>query len=133
MKTTGNKTVIKKGTQAIGEVTNISPVAIVTDAVETTTLADDFRTYIPGLSDGGEITVSGHYTGADLGQNAIKTALDDKTTDAYSIVYPTAIGMTWSFNAFVTNFSILEANNDDPIGFEVTLKITGEPTLAATV
>lgn len=133
MKTTGNKTIFKKGTQAIGEVTGISPVAIVTDAIETTTLADDYRTFIPGLSDGGEVTVSGHYTGEDAGQDALESAQAAKTTDAYSIVYPAAIGKTWTFNAFITNFSILDANNDDPIGFEVTLKITGEPSLNDTV
>jgi hypothetical protein len=132
-KSTGNKTVIKKGTQTIGEVTNIGALSIATDSIETTTLADEFRTFMPGLSDAGEITLSGHYTGGDTGQNAIKTAQEDKTTEAYSVVYPTAIGKTWSFNAFVTNFTISEATNDDPIGFEITLKISGEPTLAATV
>lgn len=132
MKTTGNKTTFKKGITAVGEVTSISPVAITTDAIETTSLDDDFRTYIPGLSDGGEVTVTGHYTGDEAGQDALQAAQAAKTTDAYSIVYPAAIGMTWSFNAFITSFSILDATNDDPIGFEAVLKITGEPTLAAT-
>ena len=132
-KSTGNKTLFKKGASTVGEVTSISPVAITTDAIETTSLADDFRKYIPGLSDGGEVTVTGHYTGDDAGQDALKASQVAKTTDAYSIVYPTAIGKTWSFNAFVTSFSTLDATNDDPIGFEVVLKISGEPTLDDTL
>lgn len=133
MKATGNKTVLKKGTTAIGELTNIGAISIATDAIETTTLADDYRTFIPGLSDAGEFTATGHFTGSETGQDALYAAVDAKTTDGYNVVYPPAIGKTWSFNAFITNFTILDATNDDPVGFEVTFKITGEPTLAASV
>jgi hypothetical protein len=114
-------------------VTSISSVSITTDAIETTTLADDYRTFLPGLHDGGEVTVAGYFTGSDTGQNALQTAQDARTVGAYSVVYPTGIGKTWAFNGFVTNFSVLDATNDDPVGFEVTIKISGKPTLATSV
>ena len=48
------------------------------------------------------------------------------------IQFPAKIGKTWSFKAGVTKFTT-SADVDDAITFEATLKVSGKPTLAATV
>ena len=50
---------------------------------------------------------------------------------ACSIVFPAAIGKTWSFKAVVTKFAT-SADLDDAITCEASLKVSGKPTLAAT-
>lgn len=128
---TGNGTTIKIGATPIGEVVSIGAVAIATDAIDVSTLASSFREFIPGLSDGGEVTFTGHHFPGDTGQAAIKAAQIGKTTDAYTITFPGTLG-AWTFNAFITNYSVLDATNDDPVEFEITVKITGEPSLGTT-
>lgn len=129
---TGNSTTIKQGATTIGEVTNIGAVALATDAIDITTLASVMREFIPGITDAGEVTISGNYYPGDVGQVALQTAAFNKTTDAYTITFPTAIGAAWTFNAFITGYTASEATNDDPLAFEVTLKITGVPSLGVT-
>lgn len=128
---TGNGTTIKIGATVIGEVVSIGAVAVTTDAIDVSTLASDWREFIPGMRDGGEVTLGGHFFPGDVGQAAIKLAQKNKTTDAYTITFPGTLG-AWTFNAFITNFSVLDATNDDPVEFEITVKITGEPSLGTT-
>ena len=124
----GNGTTLKIGATNVGEIVSIGAVAIATDSIDVSTLASDWREFIPGMRDGGEVTFSGHHFPGDVGQSAIKAAQIGKTTDAYTITFPGNLG-AWTFNAFITNYSVLDATNDDPIGFEITVKITGEPSI----
>ena len=48
-----------------------------------------------------------------------------------SIIFPAAIGKTWSFNAFVKEFTT-SVDVDGAITFDVTVRVSGKPTLAAT-
>lgn len=127
-------TALKIGANAIAELTSIGGLELSADTIETTALdtADGYRTYIQGLRDGGEVSISGFFKGSDTnGQQALLTNLNDGSVDTYSIVFPTAIGYTWSFSGIVTGFST-GAELEDAVTFDATLKVTGKPTLAAT-
>lgn len=128
-------TVLKKGTTAVGGLTSITMPEKSRDSIETTTLdvTDDYKTFIPGLKDGGEVTVKGYFDHADTGQLALDTAFEAGTTDDYSIVFPAAIGVTFTFSAFLTKYAIGEVNLEDPLSFEATFKVDGKPELAATI
>ena len=130
----GNKglgTTIVKGAQNIGVLTSINAPEVSADTIDITTLdtSDGYRSFIQGLRDGGEISISGYFDSADAGQVALKTALDAGTVDAYTITFPATIGATWTFSGIVTKFKTGEATLEDPLGFEATLKISGKPNL----
>lgn len=130
----GFGTTIAKGVTTIGTLTNITPPEVAADTIETTVLdsTSGFRTFIQGMKDGGEVSIQGYFDTADAGQLAVSSALTAGTVDSYTITFPSAIGATWTFDAVVTMFKTGEANIDDPLGFEATLKITGVPNLGTT-
>lgn len=55
--------------------------------------------------------------------------LVSRTAQTYSIVFASNPTVTWSFSAFVTGFEP-SAPHDGALTASVTLKVTGEPTLA---
>jgi hypothetical protein len=55
--------------------------------------------------------------------------MTSRTSTTYSIVFPSTPAVTWSFTAFVTGFEP-SAEHDGALTADVTMKITGKPTLA---
>ena len=80
----------------------------------------------------GEISVEIEYDpNAATHKNAALGLLYDLTTRAsaaYSIVFPSSPTVTWSFTAYVTAFEP-DAPHDGSLTANVSLKITGKPTL----
>ena len=93
--------------------------------------ATGYREKEPGFKDVGDLTCSGFLDGADEGQTECYTLLNSGETKACQIIFPTKIGKTWSFNASVIRFST-GAEVGGAVTFEMTLAVTGQPTLAAT-
>lgn len=127
-------TALKIGTTAVAGLTSIGGLELSADTIDVTTLdvTDGYRTFIQGLKDAGEVSISGFFDAGDTtGQQALLTALDAGTETAMTIVFPTTIGYTWTFNAIVTGFST-GAELEDAVTFEATLKVSGKPTLAAS-
>lgn len=127
-------TALKIGASTVAELTSIGGLELSADTIETTALdsTDGYRTYIGGLKDGGEVALSGFFKGSDAnGQQALLANLNDGSVDTYSIVFPTAIGYTWSFSGIVVGFST-GAEMEDAVTFEASIKVSGKPTLAAT-
>lgn len=127
-------TKLKKGEVVIGSLTSISPPEKSADTVDITTLdsADGYKKFIQGMKDAGEVTVAGYYDSEDAGQTALDTAFESGAEETYTIEFPAAIGASFSFPGIVTNVKIGEANLDDPLGFEATLKVSGKPTLTVS-
>jgi len=57
-------------------------------------------------------------------------AMLNRTKLAYRIIYPDTSGTTWTFEGFVMNFSIPVDQGEDSLMANVTMKITGQPTLS---
>ena len=127
-------TTLAKGGVNIGSLTKISPPERSTDSIDITTLdvVDGYKKFMPGLKDGGEVTVSGFFDSADVGQLALDTAFEAGSEDTYIITFPATIGATFTFAALVTKFAPGEVNTEDPLSFELTLKVSGKPILAVT-
>jgi predicted secreted protein len=131
----GIGTTIAKGATTIGVLTSIKPPEKSADTVESTTLdsSDGYKTFVQGMKDGGEVSVTGYFDVTDAGQLALDTAFEAGSEDAYTITFPSSMGSpTVSFNAIVTKFMPGEANLEDLVGFEVTFKITGKPTIGTS-
>lgn len=127
-------TKFKVGTNEVGGLKSIDGVDITADTIDVSDLAntDGYKEFVQGFKDAGEVALSGFLDGSDAGQEAIMTALNAGTETACTIVFPTAIGKTWSFNAVVTEYKT-GVDLSDAITFDAKLKISGKPTLAATV
>lgn len=126
-------TVLKKGTTAIADLTSIDGVSVSMDTVETTTLSTDggYRTFINGLKDAGEVSISGHF--AYTSHNSMFADFETGASVSYTIEFPdklTTTGTKWTFTAIVTAFAN-SVSTEDLISFEATLKLTGRPSLTA--
>lgn len=130
-------TVFKVGSGAsaktVGGLTSIDGIKVNGDEVDVTALDNNtgYREFLQGFKDGGEVPLSGFLDGADEGQDELYSLLDSGTVTPMAIIFPTAIGKTWSFNAFVKEFST-GVDIDGAITFDVTVRVSGKPTLAAT-
>ena len=126
-------TIIKLGANTIGGVKSIGGVSISAETLDTTLLTDEYKQKIQGVKDTDDITVSGFFTPSDTnGQVAVFALLDSGAVSAFSIVFPPALGASWDFNAIVTGFSTGETASDGTVDFEITLAVTGKPTLNMT-
>lgn len=125
-------TTIQIGANVIAELTSIAGLDISQETIDTTNLssAGGYREFIAGFKDGGEVSLSGNFNGADTnGQMALYTALTSSTVDSYTINYPA--GGSWTFSGVVTGFST-GAELEDLVTFEATIKVSGAPSLGIT-
>jgi len=127
-------TVLKIATSTVAGLTSISGLSLSADTIDTTALdsTGGYRSFIGGFKDGGEVSLSGFLIYADAGQLAIYTAFGSGAVTAFTIVFPDDIGATWAFNGVVTAYTT-GAELEDAVSFEATIKVSGAPTLAATV
>lgn len=131
----GIGTTLKKGTVTIANLTSIDGVGVSADTVESTNLSTDggYRTFVNGLKDAGEVSLSGHFGYED--HSPLFEDFEASTLDSYTIEFPdrlTTAGTQWTFTAVVTAFST-SVELEDLISFEATLKVSGRPTLVAPV
>lgn len=119
--------------KAVGGLKTIDGIDVNADSLEVTDLAntDGYKEYLAGFKDAGEISVSGFLDGTDEGQNEMYTLLNNGTSAAATIVFPTAIGKTWAFTCSVIEFKT-GIDVTDAITFDAKLKVSGKATLEAT-
>jgi len=120
---------------AIAEITNITGPEMSLETIDVTShdSANDFREFIGGLLDGGEVQIEGNFIAGDTsGQIGLQTDLLAKTVQTFVLTFPTSVTATWTFTALVTRFKPSDFPMDDAQRFSATLKITGKPVLAIT-
>jgi Lambda phage tail tube protein, TTP len=123
---------------SVAELVDINGPGIKRDSRETThhQSADKFREYKPGLKDGGEVgyTVNllpGNATHGTGTGGLLGTINDDELHNWELHLPPNDAGATykWSFAGFLTSFDVKYPKGDN-ITADMTLKISGKPTLA---
>jgi predicted secreted protein len=112
----------------VAEVTSITWPGYSRDAIDATNMnsEDQFREYIPGLMDAGEVTIEMNYVPNHA--DAIIAALTASAVGQYKIA--AANGANVVFTAIVTAYQP-QAPVDDKMTASATFKITGKPTWAA--
>ena len=118
----------------IAELINLGGPGLSLDTVEVTHTGstNKYREYIAGLLDAGEVSAEVNFLPANATQNeaaGILKDIKDRTKRNFKIVFPDSGSATWSFAAFVTAFEP-SAPIDDRMTASITLKLTGDPTLA---
>lgn len=118
----------------VGALTSIKGVEISSDTTDVTDLSneDGYKEFLGGFKDGGEVSIEGYLDSDDAGQSAMYEAMEDQEIHQGQIVFPAAIGKTWSFECVVTKFKAGDAGTNDALKFAATAKISGKPTLAAS-
>ncbi len=118
----------------IAEVTEISGPSLVLDPLDVTSHESPgaFREFVGGLLDGGEVTFTINYVPTGSTHDASTGIIADmiaRTVRNFQVIFPDVGATVWSFAALVTAFEPAEPV-DDRLSAEVTLKVTGQPTLA---
>lgn len=143
MATYGHGTLLQMGDGAspevfttIAEVKDIKGPSIKRDTIETTSHdAIDYRTFIGGLADGGEVgfdiqfgpSETTHIDTSGLLSKLVGAALPSSATN-FQIVLPTA--QVWAISGIVTGFE-MSAPVGDLLMASITIKVTGKPTWTA--
>lgn len=118
----------------IAEVRNITGPGPTMDTVDATHLGSPggWEESIAGVLRAGEVTFELNYIPTEATHKATGGLLGDlknKTKRNFKLLFPDASITTWSFSAWVTRFEP-GTPHDDKLVANVTLKITGQPTLA---
>lgn len=113
----------------VAEVTDITWPGYVRDAVEVTYMdsADQFREYIGGLMDGGEVTIEMNWVPAAT--DPLITALTASTIGQFKITYNAGVNIV--FKAIVTAYQP-QSPLGEKLSASATFKVTGKPTWSAT-
>lgn len=136
-------TLLKKGDGAspevfttIAEVVSISGPGLSRDAIEITNHSSpsQFKQFLPGLKDGGEITLEINYdpagaTHKDTDGGLLYELAQGTAASNYQLVFSDTGGTTWTLPGIVTGFEP-GAPHDDKLSASVTIKVSGAPTLA---
>ncbi|HQS95089.1 MAG: phage tail protein [Novosphingobium sp. 17-62-19] len=110
------------------EVTELSPPELSRDSVDFTHHGspDGYREFKPGLSDGGEATLSYNLVPGLLDDAVIAAHLATKTVDEWRIVFPN--GAKLDFKGFATAHAHATPMEDKMTG-SATFKVSGKPVL----
>ena len=111
----------------IGNIISITLPNQTRDSVETTTMGStsNFREFIPGLLNAGEISVELNYDGSASGNaDSLQTALET-VAEVWTIKFPD--DSTFVCSGFITSLGGASPM-DDKITQSVTIKLTGKPT-----
>lgn len=125
-----------EGFTSIAEVTSIGGPALGLGSVEATHLTspNKWKEYIPGMLEGGEVTLELNFLPGNATQSDTSGGLlNDMRTRAinnYQIAFPDSPSTQWIVPAFVTAFEPTTPVGDEKLAASVTLKVSGEPTLA---
>jgi len=125
--------VLTREGEAIAEITKISPQSNKQDTVDVTTLSSvgNYREFIAGWKDAGELQIEGNFVAGDTtGQQMLFADFEAGSVSSYVLTFPTAITATLAFEALVTEFGIGGFAVGDKVPFSATLKISGAATLA---
>ena len=119
----------------VAEVKKIGAPKTTLEAIDVTShdSANNFREFIGGLLDGGEIGIEGNFIAGDTnGQIGLLTDQLARTVQDFVMTWPTAITATYTFKALVTAFQPGDFDVTGAVKFTATLKISGKPVLAIT-
>ncbi|HUT12399.1 MAG TPA: phage tail tube protein [Thermoguttaceae bacterium] len=121
-------TVIDFATVAYAGVKSISGPGVSVDMLDVSThdAGTGYRTFVPGLADGGELTVEAVFDDANEAIVAAHLATPyNNSVLAIEITFPGDI--VWAFNAFISGYEPSAAVDGDCTA-TITLKVTGAIT-----
>lgn len=119
------------GGKVVGSLTSIGGIEISSETSDVTSLdnQDGYKEFLGGFKDGGEVSLEGYLDGENEGQNAVYTAFESQEATECAIVFPEAIGKSWTFSGVVTKYKAGDASLNDALKFAASVKVSGKPSL----
>ena len=120
---------------AIAEVAEIGPPEFSTDDVDVThhQSPGEHKEHIPSLRDTGPIGLTVNWLPNDATQKATGDGLlalwRSRAVRTWRMTFPVTPAVHWTFKAYVSGFNP-DTPQDDKMSAEVSLMVTGDPTLA---
>lgn len=113
----------------IAELTEIGELSVAVDDIEVTNYDSDvgYKEYIPGMYDGGELSITGNLTGDDA-QAGLESDYQAGTLQDFIFAFPNSLNSSWGFSAYVKNYGTAQPI-DGALQMNATLKISGKPVL----
>ncbi|MDQ0829542.1 putative secreted protein [Streptomyces achromogenes] len=120
---------------AVANVSDVSGPSRSREAIEVTAhdSPDQYREFVKGLKDGGEVEITINYDPAATTHQALDDDFEEDDLRDYQVVIlpGKAAEHTWDFTALITDLGD-EFPHDDKMERSVTFKISGKPSLTAT-
>ena len=118
----------------VAEVSSIGGPTLSLDPIDVTShdSTGGWRQFVGGLLDGGEVSLEINYDPVGATHDASTGLIADmvaRTLRNFQLVFPDTGNTTWTFAALITAFEPSEPI-DDKLSASVTLKVSGQPTLA---
>ena len=112
------------------EVVSITPPQLVRDTVDATHMASPqkWREFVPGLKDGGEVSLEMNFIPGNSDWDVLFAAFNDEEVSNWKITFPNA--EAWTFAAYCTGVEA-EVPLDDKMSATATFKVSGVPDFAA--
>lgn len=113
---------------AVGGVNSISGPGGSASIIDVTSLSDDAKAKIAGISDEGQITLSCNFDATDSGQTKLREMRLARTAGAFILQYPTTV-IKCSGTCYVVGMTV-SASVDNKISADYTIEVTGKTTWA---
>jgi len=120
------------GTPAvIADLTSIGEIGVENSEIDVTTLdsSDNYKEFIAGLKDAGEVSISGIIKSETNMEDMLELA-EDQTIETWEIEFPT--GAKWFVSGFVKMWKEAETTVEGVRGFTGSIRISGKPVYAST-
>lgn len=119
----------------IAEIQSISGPSLARDSVETTHMKspNHFRQFIPGLSDGGDLTFDISFEPTEVTHvdvTGLLSQLQELEVINYKLTWPDTALTEWIMPGFITGFEV-DIPMDDKITASITIKVAGAPDFDA--
>jgi hypothetical protein len=114
----------------IGEVVSISEIGRSVSMTETTNLSDEYRNFIPTIKESADITIASTMRD-DSAYADLLEIFEDLERNTYIITLPS--NETYAITGYIQDIKETEMGIENARGFEMTLKVVGEPVYTATV
>jgi len=127
-KTFGFRSIVATSTGEIAQLRSITGPGVSFGDVDTTTMdsSSNYRTFVPGLGDPGELTMTMIYDPASASHKILASAAQSRTTKVWTVYHGSSTGDTDVFSAYVKGIS-RTIPMDDVIQADITLHVTGKP------
>lgn len=119
----------------VAKILSIGEISASRDSIDTTTFdsPDDYRTFAPNkLKDPGEFSLELIWDTSDEKQKELINDVNSELIKTFQIVFPDSLSTTYTFNGFVTGYTI-GTPIDDKSTISVSFKLSGKPKWSETI
>lgn len=122
--------VLRRGGNAIGEVTSISGPNGTLATIDATSHDSVATEFIAGMPDSGEVSFDFNFIGSDAQQQGLESDRVNGTLGTYTLVLNdhATTKTTYTFSAYVSAFGLNPGGIGDKLTGSATLRITGATT-----